>query len=118
MGWWKSERGMLGDGPADVMGNAIVKIENEYLEQAGRLPTQGELADLVEFCSNGCLRAQCGKDDFPFTKATAADKDTPRANDCGYQGALGPASMESTAAFGGMANIDPATGHHYGGSER
>lgn len=114
MGWWKSEHGVLGDWPADVMDAALKKIENVYLQECGRLPTQGELADLVEFCTCGVLRPQCGDPKFPFTKATVAEADTPRAAPKGNQGASGCAS---TPPPGKMANVNPETGEYFDQSQ-
>jgi hypothetical protein len=54
MGWWRAgkdgsslhaeETGLVwGDGPADIMDDAIEKIVAEFLRDYGRKPTQDEL---------------------------------------------------------------------------
>lgn len=108
MDWWKCEHGSIGDGPADVMDRALREIENEYLEHAGRPPSQGELGNLIEFCTTGCLRPVCGDPRWPFSKSTSSDADTPRAASRGDQGA-----MRCETPPGKLANIDPGTGEHY-----
>lgn len=108
MGWWKTQHGTIGDGPADIMDAALKKIESEYLEQVGRLPTQGELANLIEFTTCGCLSPACGDPAHPFTKATLGDDDTPRAKPRGEQGAAGPCSINGLEP-GKLANVDPTT---------
>jgi hypothetical protein len=115
MGWWKSEHGVCGDGPADIMDAAFRKVEGEYLRKAGRLPTQGEMADLIEFCSCGTLVPKCGAAMHPFSKATVGDKDTPRAEARGRQGICGYGSKDLPP--GSMINVDPATGTHYEAGE-
>lgn len=113
MGWWKSQNGTIGDWPADIMAKALEEIEDAYLQATGRQPSQGELADLIEFCTAGCLKPECGDPKFPYSKPTRGDDDTPRAREKGYQGAMGPASIESLKASTGMVNIDPSTGDHF-----
>lgn len=114
MGWWKSERGIIGDVPADIMDEALEGIVEAYQSRAGRPPTQGELADLIEFCTCGCLRAACGAPDFPWTQENCREEATPRAAKRGAQGALGEASRHGP---GDLANVDPSTGTHYQRSE-
>jgi hypothetical protein len=109
MGWWRSENGSIGDWPADIMDKALKDIEDVYLHQCGRLPTQGEIANLIEFCSCGTLKPACGDPRYPFTKASLADDETPRASPRGNQGISGPASMDVVKA-GQMVNVDPTTG--------
>lgn len=108
MGWWNSEHGTIGDTAADALTEALCKIEDEYLEFAGRPPSQGELADLIEFCTCGCLKPICGSATWPFSKSTAVDAETPRAVEQGGQGCL-----VCKPPRGKLANIDPATGEHY-----
>lgn len=88
---------------------ALEEIESIYLEDVGRLPTQGEVADLIAFVTNGCLVPMCGAVAHPFTKATSADDETPRAEQRGFRGALGP---RADGPPGTMRNVDPTTGEH------
>ena len=60
MGWWKTERGIGGDGWADEMGRcmkALTKITKPSGDEAlkDHEITMKEFADLVEFCSRGHL---------------------------------------------------------------
>lgn len=45
-----------GDGPADIMGNAIDSITSEYHEAWGRNPEPEELQAVFNFCFNGWKR--------------------------------------------------------------
>jgi hypothetical protein len=112
MGWWRCEHGIIGDWPADVMGDALAKIEDIYLRETGRLPTQGEMANLVEFCTCGVLRPACGDPNHSYTRATRADRETPRSAKPGAQGLNGVASC-SGARPDEMANVNPETGLNY-----
>ena len=60
MGWWRSSRegdslmlehtGLFwGDGPADILDNALDQIVAEFYEAHGRKPTCGELRAGLEF---------------------------------------------------------------------
>ena len=50
MGWWKSEDGACwGDGPADVIDEALDKVETLFLKSHCRKPTQEELRIGFEF---------------------------------------------------------------------
>lgn len=109
MGWWRCEHGTIGDGPADILENALKKIELQYRDAAGRPPTQGELANLIEFCTCGALVPECGDPKHPFSRATCGDKNIPRARSRGRQGVGGPFSHPEP---GMMANVDPATLQH------
>ncbi len=60
MGFWKSERGINGDGWADEMGRCMKALEKMTIPSKDPLIkdheiTMGEFADLVEFCSRGHL---------------------------------------------------------------
>lgn len=112
MGWWRSENGLIGDWPADIMVKALKDIEVVYLHQCGRLPTQGEIANLIEFCSTGTLKSTCGDPKYPFTTASLADEETPRASPRGNQGISGPASTNALKT-GQMINVDPTTGEYF-----
>jgi len=107
MGWWKCENGIIGDWPADILDGALRKIEESYLAQCGRLPTQGELANLIEFCTCGVLRPECGDPKAVFTQATVADESTPRVAERGSQGVCG---INAKPPGGHLANVDPASG--------
>jgi len=110
MGWWKSQHGVIGDSPADIMGNAMQAIEQAYLREANRLPTQGEIADLLQFCSCGVFDVACGDPKFEFSRQTRADASTPRLRKPGAQGASGKANAPRA---GEMGNVDPVNGEHY-----
>ena len=74
MGWWKIdsvERGQIvnavpgrdsadamynGDGPADLMGSALRKIDAQYVAAWGRSAKAEELREVFDFCLNGMLR--------------------------------------------------------------
>lgn len=105
MGWWRSEHGSIGDSVADIMDAALRRVYDCYLAEAGRPPLQGEMADLVEFCTGGQLVPECGNVKAPF--AARPDRDTPRARPNGRQGVFGDASVE---AGPGLRNVNPATG--------
>ena len=49
MRYWKSTSGIIGDGPADVMGEAIEDIRALYREDLGRDPTKIEICELLGF---------------------------------------------------------------------
>ena len=60
MGFWKSERGINGDGWADEMGRCMKRLEKEKAPTGSKTGkeheiTMQEFADLVEFCSRGHL---------------------------------------------------------------
>lgn len=110
MGWWRSQNGVIGDSPADVMDNAMAAIERAYLRGAGRPPTQGEIADLIQFCSGGVFDVACGDPKFEFSKKTVANDSTPRRCRRGAQGASGLANAPGP---GEMGNIDPRSGRHH-----
>ena len=64
MGFWKSERGINGDGWADEMGRCMKSLRgmpvwNSKTYGKGRHEiTMAEFADLVEFCSRGHIVAE------------------------------------------------------------
>ncbi len=107
MGWWKTEHGTIGDEVADVLYPFWDAVESTYLKDVGRLPTQGEVADLIEFGSRGVFKVQCGDPKAAFS-ARIIDKDTPRAAKPGAQGCFGQPRPP-----GKMATIDPDTGKHW-----
>lgn len=49
MAYWKTSAGVIGDGPADVMGEAIDEIRGCYRSDHGREPTPDEIRALLEF---------------------------------------------------------------------
>jgi len=64
MGWWKTERGIGGDGWADEVGRCMKSLAGMARGSGGNTegePTEShvitmkEFADLVEFCSRGHL---------------------------------------------------------------
>lgn len=110
MGWWKSEHGIIGDVAADFTDEFLKKVQNAYTEFAKRPPTQGEIADLIEFVSCGIFRVNCGKTDYPFDQANKHETNVPRASEIGKQGVQGPSSNPGP---GELANIDPITGDYY-----
>ena len=114
MGWWRCENGIIGDVPADILDNAIEAIENVYMGELGRQPTQGELANLIEFCTCGIFLPNCANANNPFSKTTCADKSQPRLSPIGNQGVMGPASLREMAENPELiANIDPKTEENY-----
>lgn len=108
-GWWKSEHGIIGDHPASILTIAFQAIENYYLTHAGRLPTQGEMSNIIEFVSKGTLVAACGHPNFSFA-VNNNDEDVPRVNDIGNQGAL---SKYASPEEGKIVNVNPKTGENY-----
>ena len=56
MGWWKTERGLGGDQWADTFGGMMKELQGQ--KRDGHEINLGELADLVEFCSCGQLKAE------------------------------------------------------------
>lgn len=110
MGWWRSEHGVIGDHPADIMDHALRQIVRVYQEKRGKEPSQGELSDLIEFCTGGSLVSACGRDDEPWSKELYGREDYPRAGRKGGQGILGP---HAACGPGEMVNVDPKTGDHF-----
>lgn len=61
MGWWNqstegaSFAGELtwGDGPADILGDALAKIDDEFMREWGRTPTADELKAGLLFSLGG-----------------------------------------------------------------
>lgn len=109
MGWWSTGDGMIGDGPADLADKFLEDIEALYLREAGRLPTQGEIADTIEFSTGGILKVAAGASDHPFSMETVHDDSTPRAAARGEKGAFADAADPPS---GGLMNVDPTTGEH------
>lgn len=109
MGWWKSQNGVIGDRPADILHAALNAIEHIYVQESGRRPTQGELADLIQFCSAGVFEVQCGDTKYAFSKHMLHYHDTPRRCKPGAQGASGIANRPKAGELG---NVDPKTGDH------
>ncbi len=109
MGWWRTRNGVIGDGPADILAKFLDDVEGEYMKEVGRLPTQGEIADLIEFGSAGVFSVKCGNTEHPWTHATSHDDDTPRHGKCGEHGSLGACAGPPK---GHLANVDPSTGEH------
>jgi len=107
MGWWESEHGILGDHPADLLGSAIQEIVKCYQDKAGRKPSQGEIADLIEFVSRGMLRPSCGDPKHVYDPDIV---DRPCASEPGLQGVFGYGAPKNP---GDLANVDPKTGTHY-----
>ena len=62
MGFWKTERGIGGDSWADEMGRCMTALARmkavviDSIEE--RKITVAEFADLIEFCSRGCIIAE------------------------------------------------------------
>ncbi len=110
MGWWKTRNGTIGDPVADVVDRMFREVEDVYLKEVGRLPTQGEIGDVVEFCSSGVFKVECGDSNYVWTTFTSHDDDTPRAAKRGDQGAFGESA---TPPKGCLANVDPTTGQHW-----
>jgi hypothetical protein len=50
MGYWENEKQQTrGDGPADIMGDAIDQVIAEFTEDMGRAPTKAEIREGLEF---------------------------------------------------------------------
>lgn len=49
MSYWRSPSGIIGDGPADVMGEAIDAVREHYRADVHREPTKSEIRDVVAF---------------------------------------------------------------------
>ena len=49
MGYWDSKNGIIGDEPADAMGDAISKIKKHYKRDLKREPTNAEIRDVFNF---------------------------------------------------------------------
>jgi hypothetical protein len=109
MGWWKSQNGVIGDRPADILDAALNAIEHIYVQESGRRPTQGELADLIQFCSAGVFDVACGDPKYEFSKKTLHLESVPRRCRRGAQGASGVANQPKPGELG---NADPKTGDH------
>lgn len=105
-----TDNGTIGDGPADLCDRFMREVEEIYLHETGRPPSQGEIADLLEFCSSGVLKVVCGDTKHPFSTETLHDDATPKAAKCGAKGCFGDAAKPPT---GRMANVDPTTGEHF-----
>jgi hypothetical protein len=58
-----------------------------------KTPTQGDIADLIEFCSGGVFKVECGDPNAPFILKELTHADTPKAGEPGAQGILGEASL-------------------------
>ena len=43
MGWWQTPDGVWGDETADVIDEALTKIEDAFMREWGRIPTQQEI---------------------------------------------------------------------------
>lgn len=93
MGWWKTDSGVIGDGAADLGDKFLDKVEKLYLREMERLPTQGEIADIIEFCCCGILKAACGDAKYPFSTETIHDDDTPRVAERGEKGCMSDAAL-------------------------
>ena len=48
MGWWMTDNGTIGDEAADLCDRFMQEVEEMYLHETGRPPSQGEIADLIE----------------------------------------------------------------------
>ncbi len=110
MGWWKTDNGVIGDSPADLGDKFLEDIEALYRRETGRPPTQGEIADTIEFCTGGTLKTACGDAKHPFSTETIHDDDTPKAAEAGAKGALSDAAGTDGD---GLVNIDPKTGERF-----
>ena len=65
MGWWsidKSDTLVTGDGPLDVMGEAVFEIIQLYIAEWNCKPTKRELQRTLEYCM-GPWKLKDGEDD-------------------------------------------------------
>ena len=109
MGWWKIdsvERGQIdcshkcptnpqlvnavpgreaedamynGDGPADLMGPVLRKIDAQYVAAWGRPAKPDELRAVFNFCLNGMLRQRESRNANPSVDARQANQQTKEA---------------------------------------
>ncbi len=49
MGWLESEHGIIGDGPLDIIGDAIEAVKEEYNRGLDREPTLEEIRDVFNY---------------------------------------------------------------------
>lgn len=49
MGWWEEDGNLWGDGPADILGDALKSLVEQFKENRGRKPTKAELRYGLEF---------------------------------------------------------------------
>jgi hypothetical protein len=49
MAYWRTANGIIGDGPADAMGDAIDEIRESYRAELRREPSKAEIRDVLEF---------------------------------------------------------------------
>ena len=67
MGWWQTQQGIIGDAPADVLEKALQDIAQLYQQDMKRPPTQGEIADLFQFCTSNEVICMCRKPTQPYS---------------------------------------------------
>ena len=49
MSYWRTANGIIGDSPADAMGEAIDEIRQCYRAEHRREPSKAEIRDVLEF---------------------------------------------------------------------
>jgi hypothetical protein len=82
MGWWTTRKAnlIIGDGPADVLDEAVAEIHGVYKAGIGREATREELMALMQFCSGGIcngvirMRRKDDEDNHPYQPAQAESK--------------------------------------------
>ncbi|MCG8423957.1 MAG: hypothetical protein MJE77_39195 [Proteobacteria bacterium] len=49
MAYWTTHKGLIGDGPANEMDDAVHAIRDHFRRDLSREPTKAEIRDVVEF---------------------------------------------------------------------
>lgn len=56
MGYWKQGKEVLGDGPADIMHDAVKRVIKAYWHDIERPPTKNEVKKLLAFVLTEAFR--------------------------------------------------------------
>lgn len=72
MGFWESDRGIIGDSWADALGQCFEDLGKDETS-SGHQITMGELADLIEFCSLGLLEVRVDEGNLTRQLSTLHD---------------------------------------------
>jgi hypothetical protein len=65
VGWWETDKGLVGDGPLDDVEDCLARVTEQYVEEHGRKPTLDELA--------ACICAVVGERVDEFTSEDGID---------------------------------------------
>lgn len=69
MRWYKTQHGVVGDGPIDLMDDVLKRVVDCYLHELGRLPTMGELGDLFNRVTGGEMAIEADRPGAPVDLA-------------------------------------------------